>query len=62
MKRKRSTSNFVFVSNIKRLMAKNAWIDFLVSWRKSHPKVSMKNAMKLAAKDYKKKGKKKTKK
>ena len=50
------------VSNIKRLMAKNPWIDFLVSWRKSHPKVSMKNAMKQAAKDYKKKGGEKAKK
>ena len=50
------------MSNIKRLMAKNPWIDFLVSWRRSHPKVSMKNAMKQAAKDYKKKAKKKAKK
>ena len=52
----------MFVSNIKRLMAKNPWIEFLGSWRKSHPKVSMKNAMKQAAKDYKKKGGKKAKK
>ena len=34
----------------------NPWISFLSSWRKSHPKVSMKQAMRLAAKDYKKKG------
>ena len=42
-------------------MAKNVWLDFLSSWRKSHPKVSMKQAMKLAAKDYKKKSTKKKK-
>ena len=40
----------------------NPWLTFLSSWRKSHPKVSMKQAMKAAAKEYKKKkvtGKKK---
>ena len=40
-------------------MAKNPWIDFLSSWRKSHPKMSMKQAMKSAASSYKKKKKKK---
>ena len=44
----------------------NVWLTFLSQWRKSHPKVSMKQAMKQAAVDYrKKKGgtkKKKTKK
>jgi len=38
-------------------MAKNPWIDFLVKWRKSHPKQSMKQAMKAAAQSYKKKKK-----
>ena len=44
----------------------NVWLAFLAQWRKSHPKVSMKQAMKSAAVEYrKKKGgtkKKKTKK
>ena len=33
----------------------NVWLTFLSQWRKSHPKVSMKNAMKQAAVDYRKK-------
>ena len=49
------------MSNIKILMAKNPWIDFLVAYRKKHPKMSMKQAMKSAASAYKKNGKKKVK-
>ena len=41
-------------------MAKNPWIDFLSSYRKKHPKMSMKQAMKSAASEYKKKGRKKS--
>ena len=37
---------------------KNPWIEFLSSYRKKHPKMSMKQAMKSAASEYKK-GKKK---
>jgi hypothetical protein len=41
-------------------MAKNPWIDFLSKYRKSHPKLSMKDCMKKAATEYRKqKGKKK---
>ena len=58
MRRKKN----VFLLNIKILMAKNAWIDFLVAYRKKHPKMSMKQAMKSAATEYRKKGKKKGKK
>ena len=36
-------------------MAKNPWIDFLSSWRKSHPKQNMRTAMKSAAVAYRKK-------
>ena len=43
-------------------MAKNVWLDFLSKWRRSHPKVSMKQAMKQAAVAYRKSGKKKSKK
>mgnify|MGYP003717917997 CR=1 FL=1 len=48
-------------------MAKNVWISFLAKYRKAHPKLSMKQAMKQGAVAYraqkgggtKKKGKKK---
>ena len=33
-------------------MAKNPWIDFLSAFRKSHPKLSMSQAMKQAAVKY----------
>ena len=32
----------------------NKWISFLASFRKSHPKLSMKQAMKQGAVEYKK--------
>jgi putative hemolysin len=33
-------------------MAKNVWIEFLAKYRKANPGVSMKMAMKNAAKEY----------
>ena len=39
-------------------MAKNPWIDFLNQYRKKHPKLSMKECMKKAAAEYKKRKKK----
>ena len=37
-------------------MAKNPWISFLASYRKSNPGLSMKQAMKQGARAYKSKG------
>ena len=37
-------------------MAKNPWITFLASYRKSNPGLSMKQAMKQGARAYKSKG------
>jgi hypothetical protein len=36
-------------------MAKNPWIDFLSAYRKSHKSLSMSQAMKAAAVEYRKK-------
>ena len=33
---------------------KNPWLDFLKSYRAKHPKLTMKNAMKSAAVEYRK--------
>jgi len=39
----------------------NVWLTFLKAFRKKHPKMSMKEAMKAAAVEYRKKPKKTTK-
>ena len=46
-------NNYVYSNK----MAKNPWITFLASYRKSNPGLSMKQAMKQGAKAYKSKGK-----